>query len=139
MSVESARRDLDELVAAADGSPRSRMKIACHALWLALEIRKPMLSEVEFKREVSTYLDDVLRMGVTFDLEIDGLRPHNPYAARMAELAPVIEALSERIDTLILDPSTPLSELRETIESAVSDPSVQEAQEILSRQSKTSH
>lgn len=139
MSIESASQDLDEIVAVADGSPRSRMTIACHALWLALEIRKPTLSEVDWKREVSTYLDDVLRMGVTFDLEIDGLRPHNPYAARLAELGPVIEALSERLDRLILDPDASLSELRETIDSAVRDPAVIEAQEIMRGRSKPSH
>ncbi|MEO8757849.1 MAG: hypothetical protein ABI398_08880 [Devosia sp.] len=133
MSSENSNHNLADLIAASDGSPRSRMTIACHALSMALEARRPHLSEAEWKEAVSTYLDDVLRMGVTFDMVIDGMRPPNTHAARLAELAPIIEALSENVEALMLDPSTELSDLRRLIEGAVNDPSVQEAQDILRR------
>jgi len=121
------------LIAANDGSPRARMTIACRALWMALEARQPSLSEAAFRKEVSTYLDDALRLGVALDVEIDGLRPPNPYKARFAELGPIIEQLGEELDAVMLDPDASLSDMRKVIDKVSSDPAMREAEELSQR------
>lgn len=125
---------LDELltlIESNDGSPRQRMMIASRALWMATLARQSQLTEEAFKASVSTYLDDMLRFGATLELEIDGMIAPNPYRARFAALAPVLEKLSQQLDAVMLDPGASLSDMRRAVESIQKDPGFLEAEELL--------
>lgn len=125
--------ELLNLIASGDGSARSRMMIASRALWLAALARKPAQSEEEWKASVSRYVDDCLRLGVALDLAIDGMRPPNPYKARLAQLGPALESLTDKLDAVMLDPAASLADLRKTVEEAIHDPAMVEAGILLDK------
>lgn len=136
---QHALDELLTLIESNDGSPKQRMMIASRALWMATLARQSQLSDEAFKASVSTYLDDMLRFGATLELEIDGMKAPNPYKARFAALAPVLERLSHQLDAVMLDPDASLSDMRSAVESIQKDPGFLEAEELLRARDLSKH
>lgn len=64
----------DEIMAAVrgfDGSPKAKMKVFAHTLWLAIERMEDPAAQEKARKE---YADDCITFGKAFDVEIGGFR-----------------------------------------------------------------